>query len=714
MFIPSCKIFKILLVIAVTLLITNCFSKQQIALSPTVDALVEQGVLVKAKRSIQFGGSACSLEVKDNGNLVGVLNVGDTIEWTRYPGLMRIYIRDCWNVAFKPLEIMTEAGLFYELTVSYPWHFTFSGGVSSRMAAQLYKKEPLPENIRQQIFKQPALAYKTSENKQIKTERSEKNNVLKGKDISKAAPNLSVSVLFNEPSGDKTLVTGVQGEIKLTIQNFGEGDAFNVKGQLRTDRKVEGLSFDREVMLGIIHSGETVTVEIPVQAVKDLSYDTITFFIEIKEENGFDANPVKLTIEAKAFKFPKLVVSDIGINDQNNNSQIEPMEIVELIARIQNIGYGNAFGVSVDIRPGENIFIAGDAKTSFDLGNIQTGRFKDVTFMFYTNNRIKDGEEIPLFIQINEARPRFSTSQSLALTMHAPQKRVEEVVVKSTITDKNPDIVLAGGLSVDVDINVPEGEKAGKHDIAVIIGNKNYKSLSKVEYADRDAIIMKEYITRTFGYNHDNIIFFEDATLADFNDVFGIEKDYNGRLFQYVKPNISNVFVYYVGHGAPDFDSNEAYFVPVDANPRNIKANGYRLQTFYDNLSKIPVKKMTVVLDSCFSGNSEKGMLFKNISPAMVKVKREFQGPANATLITSAATDQVSTWYPDKKHSLFTYYFLKGIQGEADVNKDKIITTGELKAYLNEHVPYMARRLKGIEQQPIVMGSDSSVVVKLK
>ena len=107
-------------------------------------------------------------------------------------------------------------------------------------------------------------------------------------------------------------------------------------------------------------------------------------------------------------------------------------------------------------------------------------------------------------------------------------------------------------------------------------------------------------------------------------------------------------------------------------------------------------------------------MLFKNISPAMVKVKKDYRGPGNAILITSAAMDQVSSWYPDKKHSLFTYYFLKGLQGEADVNKDRVITTGEIEAYLKENVSYWALRLNGVAQNPVVTGGGSEVLVELK
>jgi len=37
-----------------------------------------------------------------------------------------------------------------------------------------------------------------------------------------------------------------------------------------------------------------------------------------------------------------------------------------------------------------------------------------------------------------------------------------------------------------------------------------------------------------------------------------------------------------------------------------------------------------------------------------------------------------------------------------------------MKVYLAEHVPYMAQRLKGTEQQPVVMGNDNDVMVVLK
>lgn len=55
--------------------------------------------------------------------------------------------------------------------------------------------------------------------------------------------------------------------------------------------------------------------------------------------------------------------------------------------------------------------------------------------------------------------------------------------------------------------------------IAVIIGNTKYtkSDVPPVDFAGRDAKLMREYLIRMFGYREGNIIYAEDATQADFN-----------------------------------------------------------------------------------------------------------------------------------------------------------------------------------------------------
>ncbi|NWF53568.1 MAG: caspase family protein [Syntrophaceae bacterium] len=531
-----------------------------------------------------------------------------------------------------------------------------------------------------------------------------------------APPNLTAVVNFSEPSGNNILDAEETGKLILTLKNDGRGDAFDVRAEISVDKGIQGLRFEKNVLLGTIPAGKSVAWEIPVRADEGIPTADLRFTIDIKEANGFDPDPVRIVFKTKSFEPPRLVLADMGIEDQNKNSRVEPMEIVEVTARIQNVGHGDARAVSVDLEIGPNVFLAGEAVTRFDLGSLPSGKFKDVKFAFYTNRRIPDGEKIPISLKINEARPQFRVAKGLDLRMNAPQRRTEEIVIAGAEEKPKGAILVAAGLSVDVDMNIPEGRKAGPNDIAVVIGNKSYSApgIPSVEFADRDGVIMREYLLRTFGFKPENIIYVENATLAQFNNIFGSETHHQGQLFNWVKEGVSEVFIYYVGHGAPDLKSQEAHFVPVDGNPQYIATNGYRLQTLYKNLSMLPAKKITLVVDACFSGNSDRGLLFKDISPAMIRVKKEYAGPANASIITSAAVDQVSAWYPEKRHSLFTYFFLKGLQGEADANKDKRITVGEMKAYLKEHVPYMARRLKSVEQHPVVQGNESDVLVMLK
>lgn len=273
-----------------------------------------------------------------------------------------------------------------------------------------------------------------------------------------------------------------------------------------------------------------------------------------------------------------------------------------------------------------------------------------------------------------------------------------------------------GAAQSDIDTSVPLGRPAGRYDIAVVIGNASYASTGtpNVDYALHDAQVMKQYLIKSFGYDPANIIYVENASLAKMNEIFGTSDNNQGKLYKWVKPGQSKIFIYYVGHGAPDQQSGEGYFVPVDANPQYISTSGYKLSTFYENLSKIPAVQKTVVIDACFSGSSANGQVLKGVSGLTARLKSEPKASAADILLTSASMDQVAGWYPEKGHSLFTYFFLKGLQGAADTNKDGKITMGEMKAWLNDQVPYMARRLTGNEQQPVMLGKDSDELVVFK
>jgi uncharacterized caspase-like protein len=262
-----------------------------------------------------------------------------------------------------------------------------------------------------------------------------------------------------------------------------------------------------------------------------------------------------------------------------------------------------------------------------------------------------------------------------------------------------------------VDQNLPVSKTQNPDAVAVIIGNQHYRQTKQVDFAINDAASIKNYLVQVLGFREGNILYYTDATLDDFYTIFGKEKQ-KGMLHDRVKPNVSDVFVYYSGHGAPDLgegSETKGYIVPVGCNPNYVANGGYSLETFYGNLERLPANSLTVVLDACFSGED----LIQKASPMVIRPK--YPEVKKAMVLASSRESQVSNWFVEKEHGLFTYYFLKAIQNKelSDKNKDGKLTLEEIHQFVGdmaEGVPYQSRRMFGSarEQNPVLIGIDKS------
>jgi hypothetical protein len=276
---------------------------------------------------------------------------------------------------------------------------------------------------------------------------------------------------------------------------------------------------------------------------------------------------------------------------------------------------------------------------------------------------------------------------------------------------KNQQVSQPTVINNDVDINIPVGNIKNPDAIAVVIGNRDYTETKSVDFAINDAKTVKSYLINTLGFLEGNIIYVENATKGKFEMLFGTKENLQGKLANTIKNGISDVFVFYSGHGAPGLKDQKGYFVPVECDPNYVEISGYSSDVFYQNLAKLPAKSVTVVLDACFSGAT----VFKNISPIVIKADPTAISEKIAVLSSSSGA-QVSSWHNDKKHGLFTYYFLKSFQDKAttDKNKDGAITLKEVFDYVNDSnngVPYQARRLHGIEQNPTLQGTNTNKIL---
>ena len=74
---------------------------------------------------------------------------------------------------------------------------------------------------------------------------------------------------------------------------------------------------------------------------------------------------------------------------------------------------------------------------------------------------------------------------------------------------------------------------------------------------------------------------------------------------------------------------------------------------------------------------------------------------------------EVSLELAEFGHGLFTYYLLRGLQGEADLNRDGIVSLQELYEYVEQQVSQKARSVGG-NQHPVMKGELEGVLPLVK
>lgn len=235
----------------------------------------------------------------------------------------------------------------------------------------------------------------------------------------------------------------------------------------------------------------------------------------------------------------------------------------------------------------------------------------------------------------------------------------------------------------------------------LIIGIENYQRLPKVEFARKDALIVRDYFIRVLGVPEENII-----ALIDGDATKGRMEGY---LKKYIPANLgknATLYVYFAGHGMPGMKKGEPYLVPYDADTRFIEQTGYKLVSFYQDIYKLKLKHVYVFLDSCFSGMASRAaeMLIKGARPALMHVEKVRPPSPRIISLNATSTDEVSHAFHEMGHGLFTYYLLRGLKGEADRDDDGWTSIKELFGYVRTNVRRVSRRMQS-EQTPVIVPS---------
>ena len=276
-----------------------------------------------------------------------------------------------------------------------------------------------------------------------------------------------------------------------------------------------------------------------------------------------------------------------------------------------------------------------------------------------------------------------------------------------TVILKRGQIQQASGPRFDVlDPTAGKKVKRNSNALALIVGISDYERTdAPAVYADKDAQYFHDYASLKLGIPDSNIKTMVNAK-AEQGDVILAVKDWMRRSS---KPGKTDVYVFFAGHGLASDDGEQMYLLPYDGRPRLLDDTAILRDRLFTDITSANPRSVTVFLDTCYSGTTRGTDMLISSRPIAIKALEQ-SIPDNFTVMTAARGDQTAKPLEEAKHGMFSYFLMKGMEGEADQNQDNKITAGELHQYVQSNV---VQQSSG-SQTPELQGDADRVLVRFQ
>ncbi len=236
-------------------------------------------------------------------------------------------------------------------------------------------------------------------------------------------------------------------------------------------------------------------------------------------------------------------------------------------------------------------------------------------------------------------------------------------------------------------------DHVGSQRYALVVGIDSYEDerVTRLDTPERDAQAFYRLLTDPqiggVERDHANLLLGRHATYRNLRIAINALRQ---------APEDATIFIFMSGHGGKEGD--EAYWLTYDTELDDLGGTAMPDAEFRRLVSRIPSRRVVVIIDSCYAA----AMVNRDAKATTQfdELLRRFTGTGRAYLM-AAGDGEEAIEADDLKHSVFSYYVLKGLRGEADANSDGVVVLQELIAFTDTRVSDEARRRGGL-QRPVV------------
>ena len=243
--------------------------------------------------------------------------------------------------------------------------------------------------------------------------------------------------------------------------------------------------------------------------------------------------------------------------------------------------------------------------------------------------------------------------------------------------------------------------------VALIVGIDDYENAPRASFAERDAAQFRAFALSSLGIADGNV----KLLLGHGARRLDVERALTTWLPAHIKPGKTSLILYFAGHGLTNDDGSDLFLLPYDGDRDMLNESAIRRERLIERLKASGAKHITMLLDACFSGLSRDGESLHAEARPLAIVPKAPKPSDGVTILSAAQGTQLSLALKPAGHGLFSYMMMKGLEGAADTNGDRIITMAELYAYTLERVNAEASR-QGRKQTPVLEGDGAIILAQ--
>ncbi|MBL8075910.1 MAG: hypothetical protein JNL29_16200 [Nitrospira sp.] len=363
------------------------------------------------------------------------------------------------------------------------------------------------------------------------------------------------------------------------------------------------------------------------------------------------------------------------IRDENRDQFLDPDESLTMEVEVKNEGSVEAKDIAVVVEGREEL--AGVFPGEVGVGTLHPGEVKRnaITKHVTATESTGHGE---LSLSLKSSSPLGLVSPPKVFAFGSKPKQTDGMMVP------------------DVD-QLPNTLGAFKEPKAVIIsigvGHFRDEQVPAVRHASHDAAVMAEYV-HTIGNvprERMRVLLDRQAPLAEVEETF---ERWLGKKVDAA----TDLYVFFSGRALVNGTSGAVSLMAYDGTPTG-PTGVYSLRRLQEAIQRLPIRRAVLFFDVSLDPIPGADLATiprpdweSAISDARKDVEMWMVG--NRKLQEAQAHDQ-------GKHGLFTYYLLRGLQGVADLNRDSIVTAGELCTYARNQVVQVTREQQRSKQEPL-------------